>query len=162
MDESGYIQMASQFLEVASEEPINFQKIDFAPWIYEIESKVSFKFPLSFNGIYHNFSFPSFTCYPLEFPGNGNSNDPDDIENLILADDMILNATLRNGYLQFARYADGSNDPVCFRIGEDKKRKEYELVRISLEEILDYERILVVEEITASLFDFIQHKIYDQ
>ena len=162
MDESGYIQMASQFLEIASEEPINFQKIDFAPWIYEIESKASSKFPHSFNGLYHNFSFPSFTCFPIEFPGNGNSNDPDDIENLILADDMVLKLTLQHGYLQFAKYADGSNDPVCFRIGETKKRREYEIVRIALDGILDYDRIQVLEEMATSLFDFIQHKIYDQ
>lgn len=161
-NESGYIQIASQFLEIASEEPINFQKIEFAPWIYEIESKVSYKFPLSFNGLYHNFSFPSFTSYPIEFPGNGNSNDPDDIENLILADDMVLNLTLKHGYLQFGKFADGSNDPVCFKIGEDKKRREYELVRIALDEILDYDRIEVLEQVSTSLFDFMQHKIYDQ
>ena len=64
----------------------------------------------------------------------------------------------KNGFLQFGLPYEGNYDPVCF----DMKRRnqgDAPIVQLDHEEILQWSRIQVVEEIAPSLEQFMRHAV---
>ncbi len=89
------------------------------------------------------------------FANHGGNSDYELIKAIFL-DKIIFHTTISNGFIQFSRPSDGSYDPICFDIRSRKKTKEYPVIRLDHESILQFEEITVVEEIARSFIEVIE------
>ena len=131
-----------------------FRKIEMAPWIDVLESKLPRRLPSSFRSLVTRYAFPSFDVDALILFGNTGLNQEDDLTELIFRDRMMAQAMLKNGYIQFARPETGSYDPICFDASRSVANREFGIVRLDHEQILCYDRIKVVEQVAESFFKF--------
>ena len=85
----------------------------------------------------------------IEFLANLDSDDYEDIRTVLFRDKVISRVTLENGYMHFARAANGSYDPVCFNANK-QTNGDFEIVRLDHEEILQFEKIVSVATLALS------------
>ena len=98
--------------------------------------------------------FRSFDVDALTLFGNTGRNEEDDLNVLIFRDRIIAEATLNNGYIQFARPITGSYDPICFDARKSAANREFGIVRLDHEQILCHGRIKALEKVADSFFKF--------
>jgi hypothetical protein len=133
-----------------------FRRIESAPWIDLLEANLPQRFPASYRSLVTRYSFPSFDAGGLSFFENQNvDGSGDGLSIAIFQDRIIAEATLAAGYIQFARPASGSYDPVCFDARHSVSNREFPIVQLDHEEILCRERIRTVATVADSFYRFV-------
>jgi len=142
---------------VASVDPSGsiFQLIDDAPWIAVFEQRLPRRLPASFRSLVTRYSFAPFEAGRLSFYANRGIGDVEDLSVAIFRDKLIVDNTMKAGYIQFARPATGDYDPICFDANTAVSNREFPIVRLDHEEILCYERIRVTEKVADSFYRFV-------
>jgi len=125
-------------------------------WTELLVSALPAKYPPSFISLISRYIFDQFTAEKITFYSNHGNNMSDDLSTAIFQDQIIFKTTTANGFLPFARPADDSYDPLCFDIRNRRNNKEYQVVRLDHEAILQFERIKVVETLYPSLAEFME------
>jgi len=113
-------------------------------------------YPPSFMSLISRYDFDEFTAGNLTFFANRGDSGPNDLANAIVRDQYLLTTTRANGFLHFARPADGSYDPICFDIRAGRRDREFPVVRLEHEEILQSERIRIVALLYLSFLEFMK------
>jgi hypothetical protein len=147
-------ELVDQFVACVAQAGNIFQPIEGAPWLRELEGKLPKRLPASFNSLITRYAFPSFEVGKLSFFANMGTDDVDEMRVAIFKDRLIAEATLSSGYVQFARPASGSYDPVCFDATQAVSNREFPIVRLDHEEILCRDRIYVSERVADSFYRF--------
>ncbi|OGW24389.1 MAG: hypothetical protein A2X59_09180 [Nitrospirae bacterium GWC2_42_7] len=104
--------------------------------------------------------FDQFTAEKITFYSKHGDNAGDDLSKAIFKDQIIFKTTTANGFLHFARPADGSYDPLCFDIKKRKTNGEYPIVRLDHESILQFEHIKILETVYPSLMSRMQKNYF--
>jgi hypothetical protein len=147
-------ELIDQFVAHLGSPERNFQRIDNAPWIVDLEAKLPKLLPASFRSLLARYSFSAFDAGALSFFANLGDGSDQDLGVAIFKDGIIADSTLKSGYIQFARPVSGSYDPVCFDANHSPKNREFPIVRLDHEEILSRDRILVSENIADSFIRY--------
>jgi len=125
---------------------------DGASWLAEVERQLPFPLPPTVRSLISRYLFPSFDAGPLMFFSVG--CDADRLREFrwaICGDRHMSPFLLKNGFVQFARPAGGSYDPVCFDFRGSRRNREPSVVRIDHEEILCNERLRILETLAPGL-----------
>jgi hypothetical protein len=130
------------------------QPISDAPWITELEQKLPRRLPASFRSLVTRYAFPPLQVGELSLFGNQGTVDVEEMSIAIFQDPIIAAGTLRAGYIQFARPATGSYDPICFDARHTASNREFPIVRLDHEELLCHDRIHVSGKLAASFYRF--------
>ena len=147
-------ELMDQFVVTADPSNVIFTRIAEAAWIEVLESKLPRRLPSSFRSLVTRYAFASFNIGRLMFFGNTGLNEEDDLNVGIFRDRTMAQATLKNGYIQFARPDTGSYDPICFDAKKSAANREFAIVRLDHEQLLCNDRIKVVEKVADSFFKF--------
>jgi len=147
-------ELMDQFVVKVDPSNVIFTKIAEAAWIEVLESKLPRRLPSSFRSLVTRYAFAPFDIGPLRFFGNTGLDEKDDLNVVIFRDRTMAQATLKNGYIQFARPDTGSYDPICFDAKKSAANREFPIVRLDHEQILCNGRIKVVEKVADSFFKF--------
>jgi hypothetical protein len=148
-------QLIDQFVAIVDSPESNFRRIENAPWIIELEAKLPKPFPVSFRSFVSRYSFSAFEAGALSFFANLGDSSDEELSAAIFKDRFIADVTLKAGYIQFARHAGGSYDPVCFDANRSLKNREFPIVRLDHEEILCRDRIRVSEMLSDSFIRYV-------
>lgn len=132
-----------------------FKPINDAPWIAQLEQKLPARLPVSFCSLVTRYSFSPFEAGQLSFYANMGTDDVDEMSEAIFRDHSIADATLKAGYIQFARPVTGSYDPICFDARRSASNREFPIVRIDHESIFCHERIHASEFVADSFYKFV-------
>jgi hypothetical protein len=81
------------------------------------------------------------------------------LKSAMFRDEFLSSVLLRHGFIQFGKGPDVNYDPVCFDTSQRRSRDEMAVVRLDHEEILCYERIVVVERLAASFRELVEETI---
>ncbi|HZG50998.1 MAG TPA: SMI1/KNR4 family protein [Pyrinomonadaceae bacterium] len=144
------------FARVVSSAGIPVVPLDNVPRIEQFESRLPARLPASFRSLVTRYSFPAFAVNSLSLFANNDVEVEQELSHAVFQDKVIADVTLRAGYIQFARPADGRYDPVCFDTNERSKNREFPIVTLDHEAILINSRIVVREVIGKSFFKFVQ------
>ena len=124
--------------------------------IAALEQRLPSPLPPAFRALVSRYSFLAFEICSVEIFDNTGEESRDDWAYRLFADKTLSATLLTSGYLQFARPATGSYDPICF----DTKRKrgdgEYPVVWIDHEGILCRDKIVVRAELAPSFVELVQ------
>ena len=147
-------ELIDQFVARVAQSTNIFQLIEDAPWITKLEQRLPKALPASFRSLVTRYAFTPFDAGGLSFFANMGTDDLDEMSVAIFQDRIITEATLNAGYIQFARPATGSYDPVCFDATRAVSNREFPIVRLDHEEILCRDRIYVSERVADSFYRF--------
>ena len=141
---------------VARVDPLGhlFRRVESAPWVDALEAKLPKRFPASFRSLVTRYTFPSFEAGGLSFFPNTGVNSSEELSVAIFNDRIIAGATLKAGYIQFARPEGGSYDPICFDARRAVSNHEFPIVLLDHEEILCRDRIYESERVADSFYRF--------
>lgn len=145
-----------RFVHIVSSVGIPVAPLSYAPWIEQFESKLPARLPVSFHSLITRYSFPSFEVKSLALFANIWNDEEGELSSVIFKDKTMAEVTHKAGYIQFARPADGSYDPICFDTRERSGNQESPIVRLDHEAILINSRIVVCETIAKSFFAFVK------
>lgn len=126
-------------------------------WIEEVEERSGLILPPSYRSLVTRYIFPAFEAGPLQLSGNT----PEGIElyefrERVFADPTFVDVLLAAGYIPFANPAGGSYDPICFDTrARKRKAAECPVVWIDHEEVLCYDRIKVLKQVSPSFELFV-------
>ena len=149
-------QLVDQFAsKLSASRIVAIRKIDEAPWVADLESKLPKRFPRSFGSFIARYSFPAFDLWGISFFGNTGANNENDLEAAIFKDRGLCEVLLSNGYVQIGRPDSGDYDPVCFDPTGPINNREYPIVRIDHEEVLCNFRIKVTDHIAPSFLNLV-------
>jgi hypothetical protein len=73
----------------------------------------------------------------------------------VFSDQFIADATLKAGYIQFARLEAGSYHPICFDATRSVSNREFPIVQLDHEDILCRNRIRSVPSVSNSFCRFV-------
>ena len=132
----------------------NFRRIENAPWVKALEAKLPQRFPISFRSLITRYAFPSFDAGGLSFFANTGGDSLEELSVAMFNDRIITDATLKAGYIQFARPESGSYDPICFDARYAVSNREFPIVQLDHEEILCRNRIYVSQRVADSFYQF--------
>jgi hypothetical protein len=147
-------ELIDRFVICVAQSDCLFESIKDAPWIAQLEHKLPKRLPASFRSLVTRYSFATFEAGRLSFYANMGTDDINEMSVAIFRDHLIADATLKAGYIQFARPATGSYDPICFDARRSANNREFPLVRLDHEEILCHERVYVSERVADSFYGF--------
>ena len=99
------------------------------------------------------YTFEDFEVDKIWFFANRGNQEYEELSQAIFRDSIIFEVTSSKGYLHFARPVDGSYDPICFDSG-NRKGKEFPVVRLDHESILQKQQIKIVDSLYPSMLDF--------
>ena len=143
------------FVSIIRQHYSDIEQIQHAHWIANLEEKLSKRYPRSFISFVTRYRFPSFEIGGIRFFANTGLNTEDELAPEIFRDSIIFSTLTTNGYIQFARPAKGSYDPICFATNKPAKNREYPIVRIDHEQILCYDRIGKPQPLFQSFLHFV-------
>jgi hypothetical protein len=143
-------QLIERFANRLKQENVVVRPIGGAPWLAEVEAKLSARLPRSFSTFIDRYAFAPFEAGTLSFFGTLGHGDSEDMSVALFADPNLAKSAAGAGYLFFARPADGSYDPVCFDTNIKSQNREFPIVRLDHEAVLQQQRIAVVEQIAPS------------
>lgn len=146
--------LIDQFVAHIDSPESDFRRIENAPWIIALEAKLPQRFPVSFRSLVTRYSFSTFDVGGLSFFSNLGDGSDEELSVAIFKDRIIAKATLKAGFIQFARPVSGSYDPVCFDTNRKSRNREFPIVRLDHEEILCRDRIHIVEILADSFFRY--------
>lgn len=139
-------------------------KIRSAPlnaWVEELDEKLPQRWPKAFAPLIQRYRFCNFEIGPLMLFANSGYQLFYELSDRIFKDKGIFPTLHKNGFLQFGLPHETNYDPVCF----DMKRRSHAdapIVQLDHEEILQWSRIRVVQEIAPSLALFMQRAITER
>jgi len=136
-------------------------RIEEAPWIDDFESRLGQRLPPCFSSLMRRYAFAPFEWGRVRFFGNSGTNDDGDFVIAAMRDPAIWQATIRAGFIQFARSPGGNYDLICFDTTIRRKNRESPIVRIDHEAILIYGRVVVVEDLWPSFGDLLESLLAD-
>jgi hypothetical protein len=148
-------EVIDRFVEIAVQSGADIEPIDHALWIDELEKKLPSRLPASLRSLVTRYQFAPFEIGGIRFFANAGSEDDDEMRVAIFRDPFISAATTANGFIQFARPADGNYDPICFDTSQHAQNREYPIVRLDHEAILIYRRIRKLQTIASSFYRFV-------
>ena len=151
-------EIIDRFVASVIDSEANFCRIENALWINNLEKKLPKRLPVSFHSLISRYSFARFECGELSFFANLGNGSNEDLSIAIFKDRFISRVTLQAGFIQFARPADGSYDPICFNTNIPRNRREFPIVRLDHETILCQDKIRITEEISDSFLKFALEK----
>ena len=125
-------------------------------WLAGVESRLTFRLPPTFRSLISRYSFPPFEIGPIKFLSVGAEETHTEFRFAVFADRFMSPFLFKSGFLQFARPAGGSYDPVCFDFRASARKSEPAVVCIDHEEILCNERIRVTESLSPSFYLLIE------
>lgn len=127
-----------------------------ADWLAELEGRLPFRLPPTFRSLVSRYLFPFFDAGPIQFFSVGVEEPYTEFRSAVFGDRSMSPFLLKNGYVQFARPAGGSYDPICFDFTISPRKSEPPVVHIDHEEILCDERIRVIESLSPAFHRFIE------
>ncbi len=148
--------IVDKFAARLAQEGISISRSKEINWIDSLTSILPTKYSPSFMSLISRYAFDEFTAGKIAFFANRGSEDSTELINAISRDKIIFKTTIDNGFLHFARPSTGSYDPICFDIRKRRNDKEYPVVRLDHEEILQFERIKVIEPVYSSLYEMMK------
>ena len=151
--------VVDEFVRVVRSLGISVAPLDAAPWVERFEHKLPARLPASFRSLVTRYAFPAFDVGALAlFPSDGRGG-REELASAVFRDKVMVEVTHGAGYIQFARPADGSYDPVCFDTNGRARNREFPVVRLDHEAILMNSRIVVRDRVAKSFLAFIQSVI---
>lgn len=147
-------ELIDRFVERVDSPESNFRRIESAPWIDALESRLPKRFPASFRSLLTRYSFSAFDAGLLSFFSNLGDDSHEELNVAIFKDRIVANTTLRAGYIQFARPVDGNYDPICFDANHSSKNREFPIVRLDHEAILCRDRIQIAGKLADSFIRY--------
>jgi hypothetical protein len=147
--------LIDRFVNTAIESGAVFAPIEYAPWVDDLEKKLSKRFPASFRSLLTRYQFAPFRIGSIEFFANTGLNDEDEMAVAIFRDKFIAQTTQAHGFIQFARCSIDSYDPICFDTRKRAHNDEYPIVSINHEQILSFDRIGKPTTKAASFYQFV-------
>jgi hypothetical protein len=136
-----------------------FHRLESAPWVEVLETRLPKRFPTSFQALLTRYAFQTFDADGISFFANTGGDSNEELSVAIFNDRIIADTTMKAGYIQFARPEGGSYDPICFDARLAVNNREFPIVRLCHEEILCRDRILVSETIADSFYRFVAARI---
>ncbi len=123
------------------------------------EARLPAPLPPSLHSLAARYAYPAFEIGPiLLFANTGDESVWYEMSVATFEDEGLSTVLQRNGYLQFARPATGSYDPVCFDSKRRDRSGEYPIVQLDHEAILQAETIEIVSEIAPSFLSLIDDR----
>lgn len=147
-------ELIDQFVACVDSPGSNFRRIEMAEWILDLESQLPERLPFSFRSLVTRYSFSAFNAGAISFFSNLGDGSDEELSIAIFRDRAITDATLKAGYIQFARPVGGSYDPVCFDTNHSSKNREFPIVQLDHEEILCNGKIRMVGMLADSFFRY--------
>jgi hypothetical protein len=135
---------------------VSVAPISTAPWIYKVERRLPVRLPPSFSSLVTRYAFPDFVVGPIRFLANRGDGAYGEFAETIFRDPNIWRVSSSSGFIQFARPADGSYDPLCFDTRKRPRSREFPVVRLDHEAMLQFEKIRIVSVVASSLLDFME------
>jgi hypothetical protein len=151
--------IVDKFVDVLTQEGILISQSKEINWIDSLISILPAKYPPTFMSLVTRYTFDEFNAKNISFFANHGSADSVELINAIPKDKSIFKTTTANGFLQFARPATGSYDPICFDTQKRRNDKECPIVRLNHEEILQFDRIKIIEPLYPSLHEMMTEYI---
>ena len=145
-------ELIDKFVHLLDERGSDFCRIESAPWIEVLETKLPRQLPASFRSLVTRYTFPEFVIGGISFYENKGADSPDELSGAIFKDRIMAGVMLKCGYLQFARPESGSYDPICFAARRQAKNREFPIVRLDHEAILCRGQIRVVSTPAESFY----------
>jgi len=136
-------------------------RIEAAPWIDGFESRLGRRLPPSFSSLMRRYAFVPFEWGRVRFFGNSGTDDDHDFATAAARDPAIWQATIKAGFIQFARPPGVDYDLVCFDMTVRRKSRESPIVRIDHEMILVNGRAVVVEDLWPSFAELLESLVGD-
>jgi hypothetical protein len=131
-----------------------FRRVESAPWVEPLESRLPRRLPASFRSLITRYAFPVFDAGGLSFFSNTGGDAADELGAAIFKDAAIAGAALGAGFIQFARPDSGSYDPVCFDARRPASNREFPVMRLDHEDILCRGEIGGLKAVAASFYQF--------
>ena len=123
-----------------------------ASWVPELERRFKRRLPPLYRSVILRFCFSRREVGEVEIFGNlGVTDRDDDITVAPFSDPLLSTWLIDRGYIQFARPATGSYDPVCFDYSVKIRGSEPPIVSLNHEDVL-LERVKVRKRSVAASF----------
>ena len=133
----------------------------FNAWVEGLDEKLPQRWPKPFRSLIQRFRFCNFEIGPLMLFANSGHQLFYELSDRVLKDKGIFPTLHKNGFLQFGLPHETNYDPVCFDM-KRRNRDDAPIVQLDHEEILQWSRILVVQEIAPSFAQFMQRAMAER
>jgi len=147
--------LIDRFVRLIDPSGAMFHRIEGAPWIDALETRLPRRFPVSFHSLITRYTFSAFEAGGIHFFANTGGEALDELAIGIFNDAIIAGVAREAGYIQFARPEDGSYDPVCFDARRSANNREYSIVRLNHEDILCRNEVGSPAKIYDSFYRFV-------
>lgn len=127
----------------------------FNPWVDELDKRLPQRWPKLFTSLIQRYRFCNVEIGPLMLFANSGHQLFYELSDRTFKDKGIFPTLHKNGFLQFGLPHETNYDPVCFDM-KRRNRADAPVVQLDHEEILQWSRIRVVQEIAPSFAQFMQ------
>ena len=125
------------------------------PWIDRLVEKLPQSWPQPFRSLIDRYRFCNIEVGPLMLFANTGHELFYELSRKVFKDKGLFPTLHKNGFLQFGIPHETNYDPVCFDM-KRRNRADAPIVQLDHEEILQWSRIRVVQEIAPSFAQFMQ------
>ena len=125
------------------------------PWIEGLVKKLPQSWPQPFRSLIDRYRFCNIEVGPLMLFANNGHELFYELSKKVFTDKGLFPTLHKNGFLQFGLPHETNYDPVCFDM-KRRNRADAPIVQLDHEEILQWSRIRVVQEIAPSFAQFMQ------
>jgi len=146
-----------RFVEALRQDGVRVESVSTAPWFSTFEASLPRRFPASYSSLFSRYRFPAFDRGGIRLFGNLGDESEEDLSEAAKMDPNLSKPALSAGLLQIGRPETGAYDPVCLDSRQMKNRREYPLVLLDHESLLQFERVVVVQKIDESFLSFMLH-----
>ena len=132
------------------------QKEDNGSRLIQFEATLPNRMPLSYESFLSRYSFVPFDAGGISFFGwySTSGEDPD----MIPKTNRDMSKELGSGgYVQIGRPDTGHYDPVCFDLNQPRQNREWRIVLADHEQILQWSRIKILQELWPSFRNLVEH-----
>ena len=130
-------------------------------WVEELEKKLPHRWPKPFASLIQRYRFCNFEIGPLMLFANSGHQLFYELSDRTFKDKGIFPTLHKNGFLQFGLPHEANYDPVCFDM-KRRNRADAPIVQLDHEEILQWSRVRVVQEIAPSFAQFMQRAMTER
>jgi hypothetical protein len=130
-------------------------------WVKELDEKLPQRWPKAFTSLIQRYRFCNFEIGPLMLFSNSGHQLFYELSDRTFKDKGIFPTLHKHGFLQFGLPHETNYDPVCFDM-KRRNRADAPIVQLDHEEMLQWSRIRVVQEIAPSFAQFIQRAMTER
>ena len=131
------------------------------PWIEALVEQLPQNWPQPFRSLIDRYRFCNIEVGPLMLFANTGHDLFYELSSRVFSDKGLFPTLHENGFLQFGLQHEGNYDPVCF-VMKRRTRSDAPIVQLDHEEILQWGRIRVVQEIAPSLTQFMRSAVAER